>query len=284
MSQSGRVRSARRRVTTAAVLLLGTVFVLGGCSAQQRDEWSRLALPEPATEETSLIGNLWIGSWIAAFAVGVLVWGLIIWAVIAYRRRDDELPKQTRFNIPIEFLYTVAPLFVLVPLFWFTADHQEQITDTSAEPDLVVNVIGQQWSWTFNYMDEDVHDIGTINDRPTLYLPIGQTVRFDLESPDVIHSFWIPAFYMKMDVIPGHPNAFQVTPDREGSYVGRCAELCGAYHQSMLFDVEVVSEQEYQDHIADLREAGQEGIIEPPIRGAYDDEVLDEENTGGGHE
>ncbi|WP_216094626.1 cytochrome c oxidase subunit II [Jiangella alba] len=272
---------------TAAVLLLGTILVLGGCSAQQRDEWSRLALPEGATKETPLIGNLWIGAWIAAFAVGALVWGLIIWAVIAYRRRGDELPKQTRFNIPIEFLYTVAPLFVLVPLFYYTADHQEQLTDTSQEPDLVVNVIGQQWSWTFNYMDEDVHDVGTINDRPTLYLPVNQTVRFDLESPDVIHSFWVPAFYMKMDVIPGHPNAFQVTPDREGSYAGRCAELCGAYHQSMLFNVEVVSEQEYQDHIEQLRETGQEGIIEPPIRGAFDDKVLDDKNTGptgGDHE
>ncbi|SEE61263.1 cytochrome c oxidase subunit 2 [Jiangella alba] len=287
MSQSGRVRPARRRAVTAAVLLLGTILVLGGCSAQQRDEWSRLALPEGATKETPLIGNLWIGAWIAAFAVGALVWGLIIWAVIAYRRRGDELPKQTRFNIPIEFLYTVAPLFVLVPLFYYTADHQEQLTDTSQEPDLVVNVIGQQWSWTFNYMDEDVHDVGTINDRPTLYLPVNQTVRFDLESPDVIHSFWVPAFYMKMDVIPGHPNAFQVTPDREGSYAGRCAELCGAYHQSMLFNVEVVSEQEYQDHIEQLRETGQEGIIEPPIRGAFDDKVLDDKNTGptgGDHE
>ncbi len=260
------------------------MLVLGGCSAQQRDDWSRLALPEPATEETPLIGNLWIGSWIAAFAVGVLVWGLIIWAVVAYRRRDDELPKQTRFNIPIEFLYTVAPLFVLVPLFWFTVDHQEQVTELSDDPDVTIGVIGQQWSWTFNYMDEEVNDVGTINDRPTLYLPVNQTVRFDLMSPDVIHSFWIPAFYMKMDVIPGHDNAFQVTPDREGSYVGRCAELCGAYHQSMLFNVEVVSEQEYQDHIESLREAGQDTIIEPPIRGAYDDEVLDDENTGGDHE
>ncbi|TDE13586.1 cytochrome c oxidase subunit II [Jiangella asiatica] len=237
-------------------------------------------MPEPATEETPLVGDLWIGAWIAAFAVGFLVWGLILWAVIAYRRRNDQLPKQTRFNIPIEFLYTVAPLFIIAPLFYFTADHQDQITDTSAEPDIVVNVIGQQWSWTFNYVDEDVHEVGTINDRPTLYLPIGQTVRFDLESPDVIHSFWIPSFYMKQDVIPGHPNSFQVTPDREGTYTGRCAELCGAYHQSMLFTVEVVSEQEYQDQMDGLREAGQTGLIDPPIRGAYSDVPLNEDEGG----
>ncbi|WP_211239736.1 cytochrome c oxidase subunit II [Jiangella gansuensis] len=279
MSQSGRVRPARRRARAAAVLL-GATVVLSGCSAEQRDEWSRLALPEPAAAESPLVGNLWIGAWIAAFAVGALVWGLILWAVIAYRKRNDELPKQTRFNIPIEFLYTVAPLFVLAPLFYFTADHQQQLTDTSSEPDIVVNVIGQQWSWTFNYVDEDVHEIGTINERPTLYLPVDQTVRFDLESPDVIHSFWIPSFYMKQDVIPGHPNSFQVTPDREGTYAGRCAELCGAYHASMLFTVEVVSEEEYQDQMDQLRDAGQTGLIDAPLRGAYSDAPLNQTEGG----
>src|SRR5262249_36754879 len=161
-----------------------------------------------------------------AFAVGVFVWGLIIWAVIAYRRRNDEMPKQTRFNMPIEFLYTATPLVVIAALFYFTIDHQEKILDTSEQPDLTVSVIGQQRSWTFNHGDEDVYAVGTATERPRLYLPVNETVRFDLNSPDVIHSFWIPSFYMKMDVIPGHENSFQLTPDREGTYAGKCAELC----------------------------------------------------------
>ncbi|TDC51067.1 cytochrome c oxidase subunit II [Jiangella ureilytica] len=264
-----------------AAVLIGTLVVLGGCSAEQRDEWSRLALPEPATKEAPLIGDLWVGAWIAAFGVGFLVWGLIIWAAVAYRRRGDELPKQTRFNIPIEFLYTLAPFFVIVPLFFHTAERQDQITDIRTEPDLTVDVVGQQWSWTFNYVDEDVHEIGTVNDRPTLYLPVGEMVRFNLGSPDVIHSFWIPAFYMKQDVFPGQPNAYQVTPDREGSYVGRCAEFCGVFHQSMRFDVEVVSQEEFDEQMDALREAGQTGLIDPPIRGAYDDEPLNPDDPGG---
>ncbi|PSK99720.1 cytochrome c oxidase subunit 2 [Haloactinopolyspora alba] len=260
----------------AAAVIAGAVFVLTGCSAETNEQWSRLGLPEPATEETPLIGNLWVGSWIAAFAVGILVWGLILWAVVAYRRRSDELPTQTRFNMPIEFLYTVTPLVVIAALFYFTVDHQNQILDTSEEPDVEIGVIGQQWSWTFNYLDEDVYEVGTTTDIPTLYLPVGQTVEFTLDSPDVIHSFWIPSFYMKMDVIPGRTNSFQVTPDRQGSYSGKCAELCGAYHSSMVFNVEVVSEQEYEDQMQQLRDEGQTGEIEAPLRGSYSETPLTE--------
>ncbi|MGK5643212.1 cytochrome c oxidase subunit II, partial [Streptomyces sp. URMC 126] len=98
-----------------------------------------------------------------------------------------------------------------------------------------VNVVGQKWSWTFNYMEANnpdaggvvTHEVGTIEKIPNLYLPVSQSVRFRLKSADVIHSFWVPAFYFKMDVIPGHPNQFDLTPTRIGVYDGKCAELCG---------------------------------------------------------
>jgi cytochrome c oxidase subunit II len=266
-------RPVRRRVTRALALGAATV-VLSGCSAELTDQFRRLGLPEPATEETPLIGDLWIGAWIAAFAVGFLVWGLILWASIAYRRRNDDLPPQTRYNLPIEFLYTAAPFAVIAGLFYFTVQNQNDILDTSAEPDLTIGVVGHQWAWTFNYLDEDVYDEGTsdlggVGERPTLYLPVNQTVRFELQSPDVIHSFWVPSFYMKMDVIPGKTNTFQVTPNEEGTFAGKCAELCGVYHSRMLFNLEVVSEDEYRDHIEDLRDQGQTGVIEAPLRGAF---------------
>ncbi|NEE01781.1 aa3-type cytochrome oxidase subunit II [Phytoactinopolyspora halotolerans] len=253
----------------AASAAVGTVLALSGCAADADNQGQRFGLPEGVTEEAPLIGDLWVGSWVAAFAVGVLVWGLILWAVVAYRKRNDELPKQTRFNIPIEFLYTVTPLIVIGVLFYFTVQHQDDILDESEDPDLTVHVIGQQWSWAFNYTDEDVYDIGTTTDIPTLYLPVNQTVRFELDSPDVIHSFWVPQFYMKMDVIPGRTNSFQVTPNEEGTYAGKCAELCGAYHARMLFNVEVVSEQEYAAHMQELRQEGQTGQIDVPLRGSY---------------
>jgi cytochrome c oxidase subunit 2 len=239
------------------------------------EQWQRAGLPEPATEETPLIGDLWVGTWLAALGVGVLVWGLILWAALAYRKRNDDLPPQTRFNMPIEFLYTVAPFAVIGALFYWTVVNQNEILDESAEPDVTVSVVGQQWSWTFNYVDADVYDIGTTTERPTLYLPVDQTVRFELDSPDVIHSFWIPAFYMKMDVVPGKTNSFQVTPNREGTYAGKCAELCGVYHSRMLFNVEVLSEAEYEQQMDELRQLGQTGQVDAPLRGSYSQPVDD---------
>jgi cytochrome c oxidase subunit 2 len=95
-----------------------------------------------------------------------------------------------------------------------------------------------------------------------MYLPKDETVRFELTSPDVIHSFWVPAFYHKMDVIPGRVNKFELTPNKLGTFAGKCTELCGADHSRMLFDVKVVSRAEYEAHIQSLRDAGQIGVLE----------------------
>ena len=268
-------RPARRRVTSALALGAATL-ASGGCSAELTDQWRRGGFPEPATEQTDLVGNLWNGTWIAALAIGVLVWGLILWSAMAYRRRTNDLPPQTRYNLPIEFLYTVAPLAVIGALFYFTVDRQNEILDTSSEPDLTIGVVGQQWAWTFNYLDGDVYDTGTTTEPTTLYLPVDQTVRFEIQSPDVAHSFWVPSFYMKMDAIPGRTNVFHATPNREGTFGGKCAELCGVYHSRMLFTVEVVSQDEYEDHLEDLRDADQTGQVEAPLRGSYSTTPLDE--------
>ena len=250
------------------------MFALTGCAVELVDQWGRGGLPEPATEETPLVGNLWIGTWVAALAVGVLVWGLILWAAFAYRRRDVGLPPQTRYNLPIEFLYTIAPFTIIAALFFFTVQNQDELLEVSEDPDVTIGVVGQQWAWTFNYLDDDVYDTGTTTDPTTLYLPVNQTVRFELQSPDVIHSFWVPSFYMKMDVIPGKTNTFQATPNREGRFAGKCAELCGVYHSRMLFNVEIVSQNEYEEHLDTLRDLGQTGEVDAPLRGSFSTEPL----------
>jgi len=269
-------RGSWRRLCVASVVG-GTAVLLSGCAAEVVDQWQRGGLPEGITEEAPIMENMWVGFWITSLAVGAVVWGLILWASFAYRRRHPELPTQTRYNMPIEALYTIAPLFIVGALFAWTVKTQNEVLETAQDPDVTIGVIGQQWSWTFNYLDEDVYDVGTSVDNPTLYLPVNQTVEFELRSPDVIHSFWVPSFYFKMDVIPGRINTFQVTPTKEGEFAGRCAELCGTYHSRMLFTVQVVSESEYEEHIADLEEAGQTGVVEAPLRGAYSTEPLTEE-------
>ena len=95
-----------------------------------------------------------------------------------------------------------------------------------------------------------------------MYLPQGESVKFTLHSNDVIHSFWVPAFLFKMDVVPGRDNNFSLTPDSVGTYVGKCAELCGVYHSRMLFNVKVVTEDRYAAHLAALQKLGNTGLAE----------------------
>jgi cytochrome c oxidase subunit II len=225
------------------------------------------------TNQTDRITELWVGSWIAAMIVGVAVWGLTIWCVVAYRRRKDEtgLPAQVRYNLPIEVLYTTVPFIIIAVLFYFTARDIAAIEDREGEPDLTINAVAKQWSWDFNYVDDDVYETGiqapldgrpgVAEELPTLVLPVGERVEFVLTARDVIHSFWVPAFLYKKDMIPGRTNYFQVVPEREGTYAGKCAELCGEYHSEMLFQVEVVSRAEYDAYIETLRDRGQTGQL-----------------------
>lgn len=257
-----RARSVALGAVTAAGLVL-----LSACSAEDQAQIRRLAMPEPASAEAPAIFELWKWSWLAAILTGLVVWGLIGYACVRYRRRrDDEIPVQTRYNLPIEIFYTVAPVMMVIVFFFFTVDAQNKVLANPA-PDHTVTVVGQQWSWTFNYENESavggqtVYEAGTTADAPTLVLPVDRTVRFELRSPDVIHSFWVPAFLFKMDVVPGRDNYFTLTPNRIGTYVGKCAELCGAYHSRMLFNVDVVSQADYEQHLRELEARGNVGRV-----------------------
>jgi cytochrome c oxidase subunit II len=259
----------RRRFAGLTVVTAGSVLLLSGCS----NAVSRGFLPKAVTENGKRVTDLWEGSWIAALGVGVLVWGLILWCVVAYRRHQDdpEFPEQLRYNVPIEILYTVIPLFMIGVLFYFTARDETALLSTNVKPDMVVNVVGKQWSWDFNYQTQQVYEAGTQaeltgkplpeNSLPTLYLPVDKRVEFVLTSRDVIHSFWVPAFLQKLDMIPGKVNRFQVVPTTEGTFAGKCAELCGAYHSAMLFQVKVVSQTDFDAHIQALKDAGQTGQL-----------------------
>ena len=256
-----------RRVGWWAMSATG-LLTLTACSATTQDEWKRGAMPQGASSESAPVINFWQWSWVAALIVGVLTWGLILFAAIHYRRRDDdEIPVQTRYNLPMELLYTVAPVIVVLVFFKFVIDTQEAIAASDGDDaDHVIKVVGQQWSWTFNYIEDPALDgqttvfqAGTPEDIPTLYLPVNESVEFQLRSPDVIHSFWVPAFTYKLDVIPGRENNFTMTPIREGEFAGRCAELCGTYHSRMLFNVKVVSAEEYAAHLQELEDEGNTG-------------------------
>lgn len=255
-------RSVRRRVRAAAIAVgvTGVALVASGCTA---NEAFFMDLPEPATKEGLITQNLWQGSWIAAWGVGIVTWALMLWAAFAYRRRHkNDVPEQTKYNVPIEILYTLVPLIMILGLFWFTAKDQSEILTLSNDQKQTVNVVAFRWNWGFNYLDEGAYAVGTPNLPAELVLPVGEKVRFELTSPDVIHSFWVPAFLFKMDVIPGKTNAFELTPDKVGTYAGKCAELCGVDHSRMLFNVRVVERAEFDQYIADLKARGQSGLLD----------------------
>ena len=260
----------KRRGLTLTGLAITCAVALTGCS----ESLSRGFLPQGVTDQADRITNLWNGSWIAALGVGVLVWGLIFWCVVAYRRTKDDvgLPEQLRYNVPIEILYTVVPLFMIAVLFFYTARDEAALLDTSKKPEVTINVVGKQWSWDFNYADAGTFESGTPAELtgkagvaatlPTLYLPVNKRVEFVLTARDVIHSFWVPQFLMKMDMIPGQVNRFQVRPTEIGTFQGKCAELCGAYHSQMLFQVKVVSQGDFDARMAELKAQGNIGLLD----------------------
>jgi cytochrome c oxidase subunit 2 len=267
---AGTTRRGRRIVLLA--VLAATVVLMSGCSSADRGEWKRIAMPEPVTTEGEHTLSLWQGAWIAALVTGVIVWALIVYVVVHYRRRsDDEIPVQTRYNLPLEIFYTIAPVIMVIVFFKATVDTQNLLLDDTEPPDHTIEVVGQQWQWTFNYTGEDVvgdkniYEVGTANYIPTLVLPVNETTRFNLHSPDVIHDFGVPGFLIKMDVVPGRVNHYQVTPNTIGTYSGKCYELCGVYHSRMLFTVKVVSKDDYEAYLQELEAAGQ--VSDEPLLG-----------------
>jgi cytochrome c oxidase subunit 2 len=233
-------------------------------------------LPDSAgvTNTTDTVIGLWTTSWIVLLLVGVVSWALMAWALIVYRRRkgETEMPAQLRYNLPIETLFTVIPLILVMGFFAFTARDMSLIENPVEDPDVRIEVVAKQWSWDFNYVDDNVYfsgiqaqvvgpDPDVLSKLPSLYLPVGKSIQIKLNSRDVIHSFWVVDFLYKKDMFPGHTNYMYFTPLKEGTYVGKCAELCGEYHSMMLFNVKVVSVAEYERQMGQLAVAGNIGQL-----------------------
>lgn len=248
-------RSSARRVIGAVfgvALLLGT---LSACSVKEAFSfgWPRGGI----TPQSERMFNLWIGSTVAAMAVGVFVWGLIFWCIVRYRKRGTTLPPQTRYNMPIEIVYSVAPFLVISVLFYYTVVVQTDVNRISPNPAVTVLVNPSRWNWTFAYEGEkgpdqqNVSTVGSSDYIPVLVVPTNKSILFVEHSPDVIHSFWVPELLFKRDVFPGDVvNKFETTILTTGAYVGRCAELCGTYHSMMNFELRAVSPEDFDKFLA----------------------------------
>jgi cytochrome c oxidase subunit II len=255
--RGGERRGSKRRAVRLAALALLVVPLTSGCSV---DEVLRFGWPVGVTPQAEAMRELWTWSAIAALVVGVITWGAMFWAIAFHRKRkgdDDTPPRQTQYNLPVEIVFTVIPTIIVAVLFGFTVNVQNYVDTDQPDPDVRVDVVAFQWNWRFDYPDtqapngEPVSTLGTSETIPLLVLPTQRRIEFTQRSNDVIHSFFVPEFLFKRDVFPmpevnDQDNVWQIDGiEREGAFVGRCAELCGAYHSMMNFEVRAISPQLY---------------------------------------
>ncbi|MFP5020360.1 aa3-type cytochrome oxidase subunit II [Pseudonocardia phyllosphaerae] len=259
---------SRSRIARAAKLgLLGVAAVpaLSGCSVE---EVIRFGWPIGVTPEAAEMRTLWTWSAVAALIVGVITWGAMFWAMILHRKRKDDdgsLPRQTQYNLPVELVFTAIPTVIVAVLWGFTMNVQgfvdKDAPSAGGPADLRVNIVGFQWNWEFSYPDtpgpggKPVSTLGTSDTIPILVLPTGKSIEFTQRSPDVIHSFYVPEFLFKRDVFPfpeknEQDNTYVIDKiDREGAFVGRCAELCGTYHSQMNFEVRALKPELFDRYL-----------------------------------
>lgn len=205
-------------------------------------------MPEPGTQQGRDVIALWQALFWTAAALGAVVVGLLAWCLMRYRARSGDalsgsrLPPQIRGNLKVEALYIAVPTLVVAAIFVLSlrTDSATATAGTGGGRPLQVEVTGFQWQWRFSYPDEGVLLIGRPDAAPEMVLPAGRPVRLHLRSPDVIHSFSIPGFLGKVDLIPGQSQTMELRPVRSGHYRGFCAEYCGLNHARMNFSVRVV--------------------------------------------
>ena len=226
-----------------------------------------MGFPKDASSVNDISISLWQGAWIAGAVVGIITLVLLLWPAVFHRASASkgEFPKQTQYNVPVEVAYTVIPFIIVAVLFGYTARAQNEIKEVTPVTnqsvkvhDVTVNAI--QWSWQFTYEEAGpgTKVTGTPAQPPTLYMPVGEKVRFKITASDVVHGFWIPAFMIQIQNIPGVENQIEFTAQKVGTYPGRCNILCGRQHSQMLFDVKVVTQAEYQAYIESLKAAAVE--------------------------
>jgi cytochrome c oxidase subunit II len=251
------------------------MVTLTACSTNQIKDDLRFGWPSGVTKQAEEMRTLWTWSSVFALFIGGITWGLIFWCCIRYRKRDEHtIPRQLKFNLPLEIAYTIAPFLIVIGLFYFTVRTENYVDKKTAHPAVTVEVVAFKWNWQFDYQQSNgvatnypntttpVSTVGSSEQIPVLVIPRGETVRFVEHSQDVIHAFWVPEFLFKRDVIPygtdstSRDNQFEITATSDGSYVGRCAELCGTYHSQMNFEVRVVEPDVYAKYVAALQSIG----------------------------
>lgn len=263
MRRPGTRRFLRRASTVLAIGLLALASVQLALAQQ----------PSGITEQAHKLHDLFLFVSALAIVVFVIVIGVLLYALVRYRKTSDELPPQTHGNTLLELLWVGIPVLLVVAMFSYSVVVLVDVEKDADAGALTIDVTGFQFQWQFTYHLNDLgvntdpnaqgsfDIIGTGDQEPTFVMPVGEPVEFKLTSHDVIHSFYVRDFLYKLDVIPGRNNKFTVTATKTGEFNGQCAELCGIGHALMRFHVRVVTRAEFDQWVA--QQSGQTQARQP---------------------
>ena len=269
------------------------VTLVGTLPAEADSGWSQLNMTQGVTEISRNIYGLHMEIFWICVVIAVIVFGAMIFSIVTYRKSQGAVPDVTLVhNTTVELLWTAIPVAILVAMAIPAAKTLVEIEDTS-HTDLSIKVTGFQWGWQYDYLDSGVAYFSRLDRKsdkarelgsgidPTsvehyllsvdhpLVVPVGSKVRLLITGADVIHSWWVPAFGVKKDAIPGFVNEawFKVDTDKPGLYRGQCAELCGRDHGFMPIVVDVRSKEDFEawlkDKAAEQKQAAAPASAEP---------------------
>jgi cytochrome c oxidase subunit 2 len=247
MSDQPPVASRESRAQVRQMLLIGAVASAVGIAVALLIDW----FPIPASEQAGSIDTLWDVLLIASVPIFVLVETIVLYCAIKFRMRPGEELKDgppIHGNTKLEIIWTAIPAILLVGLCTYAYVVLTDIEKAEANS-MQVRVVGEQFTWTFYYPGEGDEEIAS----PQLWLPADTPVNFTVQSKDVIHDFWVPAFRMKIDAVPGIDTHVRVTTtNRTGEFPVVCAELCGLGHSTMRQSAHVVSREEFEAKLEEL--------------------------------
>ena len=254
MSDQPPVASRESRAQVRTMLLIGAVASALGIALALWIDW----FPVPASEQAGPIDTLWDVLLIASVPVFVLVETIVLYCAIKFRMKPGEELKDgppIHGNTRLEIIWTAIPAILLVALCTYAYVVLTDIEKAEANT-MQVRVVGEQFTWTFYYPGEGDEEISS----PQLWLPANTPVNFTVQSKDVIHDFWVPAFRMKIDAVPGIDTHIRVTTtNRTGEFPVVCAELCGLGHSTMRQSAHVVSRDEFDAKLEELAQGPQAG-------------------------
>jgi len=221
-------------------------------------------MPVQASTQATDIDWMWDLEVIAMSFLFALIVVPMAYSLVVFRRKkgDTTDAEHMEGNTRLEITWTVLPLFIVMAFAYLGAVNLAETRRVDPEA-MVVKVTGLQWSWTFEY--PPVNGLAVISDE--LHLPVGKQVLLRMTSNDVIHSFWVPEFRVKQDLVPGRITELRITPTLEGNYVVRCAELCGTSHAYMEKPVIVSSQSDFEAWMTEQLVLAEEASQTPEGRG-----------------